>query len=470
MIQHDILLGRHEDGRYIRFGGGEPVALHARTGAGKGVGFVIPNCFTWKGSLVVLDIKGEAWAATAGHRAAMGQDVYLLEPASPTWQSHRWDPFSAVQRGSDKRFQHIAKHANLIFPDIETIGSGSNSNKFWESAARQAFSGVATLLAESPEEPLTMAHISGVFTRSDGHVWLADKVQRRRLADRPYSRNVVDTISDYVGDDPKLRGDIRKTVSTGLQTWSYPQIAAVTAASDFDLRDLRRRPMTIYVVVAPGDIAMLKPLLRLFFDAAIALNTEATPAQDPTLKVQCLFMLDEFARLGRIDSLAQAAQYTRGYGLRIAYVVQSRAQLRNIYGKDGTADIFDNVGAELVFGTADQELTQELEKRLGDDTVMFTTRNRPRFWASFKPSKQGESDHPHRRPLMLDQEIARMNPDEQLIIRPGMKPIKSKRARWYTDPMFTTRVRPPPSVPKLNVKVILDDGTTRIPRGVPLTT
>jgi type IV secretion system protein VirD4 len=215
--------------------------------------------------------------------------------------------------------------------------------------------------------------------------------------------------------------------------------------------------MTIYVAVAPGNIPRLRPLLRLFWDAAVNLNTDATPQEDPTLKVEALFLMDEFARLGRMDTLAQAAQFVRGYGIRLAFVMQNKAQLRAIYGRDGASDLFDNIGTEIVFGTADSELTKELEERLGDDTVNVTTKNRPRFWSWFNPSKQSEAEHPHRRPLMLDQEVARMDPSEQIIIRPGMAPMKTERICWYTDKAFRSLQRPPPQIERLRIEVAVDD-------------
>jgi type IV secretion system protein VirD4 len=458
---HDILLGRNQDG-YLTLGGYEPVALHAPTGTGKTADWVIPNCFAWRGSLVVLDIKGEAFRATAGHRVAMGQDVYLFEPDSLTERSHRWDPFSGVQRGSLARFRQISRLSNLLFPEIDQIGSGANHNKFWEDAGRQATSSVTTILAETPHERLAMDRVGAIFNRADGHEWLASQIAGRRLTDNPYSQIAVDGISDYIGEDQKLRNDIRKTVSVRLQTWTDPQVAAVTAGSDFNLRNLRRKPMTVYVVVAPGNIPRLRPLLRLFFDQLINANTDVTPQQDPALTWPCLVMLDEFARLGRMDALAHAAQYARGYGLRMAYVIQDRAQLRSIYGHDGASDILSNVAAEIIFGVADQELAQDLENRLGDNTVMFTTRNRPRFWAWLNWSKQAESDHPHRRPLLLDQEVTRMSPDQQLILRRGMKPMRTQRCRWFTNRDFTSRVRRPPEIPKLDISIAYDNGETRI--------
>jgi type IV secretion system protein VirD4 len=402
---------------------------------------------------VVLDVKGEAFRATAGYRKDMGQEVYLFDPASETGRSHRWDPFAAVQRNSVSRFRQIARQANLLFPEIDQIGGSANNNAFWDSAGRQAFSAVATIIAETPAEPLTMENVAQLFARTDGHEWLAQRVEAQRRTGQPYSKIAVDGISDYIGSNPKLRNDITKTVSVKLQTWYDPQIAAVTSVSDFDLRDLRRKPMTIYVVVAPGNIPRMRPLLRLFWDACVNLNTDTTPEEDPTLTVQTLFMMDEFARLGRMDTLAHATQFVRAYGIRLAFVVQNKAQLRAIYGRDGAADLFDNLGAEIVFGTSDPDLTKELEERLGDATVTITTRNRPRFMAWLNWSKQGESDYPHRRPLMLDQEVRMLDPDEQLIIRPGMLPAKTKRICWYRDPQFASLRQAPPEIPELRIEV-----------------
>ena len=170
-------------------------------------------------------------------------------------------------------------------------------------------------------------------------------------------------------------------------------------------------------------------------------------------------LLDEFAQLGRMDRLAHALQYVRGYGLRIALVVQNRAQIMDVYGSYAATDVFDNVGVEMVYGTGDERLAEQLEKRLGDATVGVVTQNRPRWFAWAQPARQHEAEHPHRRPLMLRQEILQMPPDEQIILRPGMQPIKAKKIRWYEEPAFTSRRRAPPAIPELVVEILLDDGS-----------
>jgi type IV secretion system protein VirD4 len=465
MQQHPILIGKQ--GRdYLNFEGTEHAALYARTGTGKTSSVVIPNCFSWRGSLVVLDVKGEAFRATAGYRSrVLKQDVYLFDPAAEDERTHRWNPLAPVQRDALGRFDQISRQAFMLFPD-STAGGSSNADAFWTPSARGAFMAVATLLAETPDQDFSMANVLRCFARGDSQDMLAGLIRQRRKSGGPgYSQIAVDGLSDYINGSPDQVGGIRKMTSTRLQSWFNPRIAAPTAASDFDLRQFRRKPMTIYVTVQPGNIPRMRPLLALFFDALINLNTDATAEEDPTIKHQGLIILDEFARLGRMESLAEAAQYVRGYGMRLLYVIQNKAQLRAKYGADSAEDIFDNTGAEIVFGTNDLKLTKELSERMGDDTVNVTTKNRPRFWSWLNPSKQSEAEHPHRRPLMLAQEVARMDPSEQIVLRGGMLPLKTQRACWFTDRNFTTLVRRAPEIPRLDVTVATDDDNTAVLAG-----
>ena len=467
MRQNPILVGRNPNG-FVKFGGSEHAALYARTGTGKSSSVVIPNCFAWRGSLVVLDVKGEAFKATGGYRKhTLGQDVYLFDPAAENERTHRWNPLQPVQRDSTSRFDQISRQAFMLFPD-SSIGSSSNAEAFWIPSARGAFIAVATLLAETPGADFTIANVLRMFARSDSRDVLARMIKQRRTSGgRGYSQIAIDGLSDYLGGSADQVGGIRKMTSTRLQAWFNPRIAASTATSDFDIRQIRRRPMTIYVTVQPGNIARMRPVLSLFFDALVNLNTDVVPEDDPTIQWQTLVLLDEFIRLGKMESLSEAAQYVRGYGLRFLYVIQSKAQLRAKYGADAAEDLFDNTGCEIVFGTNDLKLTKELSERMGDDTINVTTKNRPRFWAWMNWAKQSEAEHPHRRPLMLPQEIARLSPTEQLILRPGMLPAKTAQARWYADPHFVSCVQPPPEIPKLNVVVAEDDGQTMMPKNAP---
>lgn len=465
MQTHSILLGQTSNWlykHYLQFPGTEHVALHARSGTGKTRSFVIPNCFNWPGSLIVLDIKREVFEATAGHRMVrMGQRVYLFDPTAEDNCSHCWNPFAFIDRASKHVYDQISRQAYMLFP--EDSKENTSSSQFWIPNARMAFTAVATMVAETENEPFTMAHVLSLFMRPDYQTRLINRITAARVAGRPYSNAVVMGVFNCLRGASDMVESFRAQVTAKLGTFNNLRVAAATSHSDFDVRLIRHEPMTVYISVAPGNIPRMRPLLRLLFDQVINLNTNVTPEQDPSLQVQVLLMLDEFARLGHMPELAETAQFVRGFGLRMAFVIQDKAQVAALYGENHTRDLFANIGVELVFGSGDIRLAQELEKRLGDDTMIFSTRNRPRYMAWFRPDRQNLSFHPHRRPLMLAQEIVGMPAWQQLVLRPGVLPAKSGRIVWYEDRRFADLVLPVPHIPMLKIEHTMDDGTINMP-------
>jgi type IV secretion system protein VirD4 len=79
----------------------------APTGRGKGVGFVIPNLLTYKGSAVVLDVKGENFRETSRFRASHGRQGV---------------PVRAHRLGSpDASLQPAARIAAMTNPDRQQM-------------------------------------------------------------------------------------------------------------------------------------------------------------------------------------------------------------------------------------------------------------------------------------------------------------------------------------------------------------
>ena len=62
-----------------------------------------------------------------------------------------------------------------------------------------------------------------------------------------------------------------------------------------------------------------------------------------------LVLLDEFARLGRANVIANGFSFVAGYGFRLLPVIQSRSQLRAVYGNDVADEIVANCGVEVAF-------------------------------------------------------------------------------------------------------------------------
>ena len=434
-----VILGRH-GGRLLSLAGQDHVLLAAPTRSGKGVGVVIPNLLAWRGSAVVLDIKRENWAATAGFRAAHGQSVWLFDPLEPEGRTARFNPLGMIDRDDPVAvIDELQRIASMLFPAPE------GADPFWAEAARTGFVGVGAMVAATPERPLHLGEVFRELTCGDPRERLPAELKARRTAGAAISQACESAIFDFCAASENTFASVRQTLTSRMGLWLNPRVVAATAESDFDLRDLRTFPMSIYLAAAPENLVRLAPLYSLFFQQLIDATTRQGLA-DPKVHLPVLVLLDEFARLGAAKMLAQAFSYAAGYGLRLLPVLQSHAQLRALYGADGAAEITANCGAEVAFAPRTYAEAEALSQRLGYRGMVARSKSRP---AGFSSGRRSMSESLQRRALMLPQELLGLPEDELIVLRGGIPPVRGRKIRYFRDAAFRDRVRPPPQVPPL---------------------
>jgi type IV secretion system protein VirD4 len=250
---------------------------------------------------------------------------------------------------------------------------------------------------------------------------------------------------------------IRKQVTSTMGIWFDAKVAAATSRSDFDLRDLRRKKMTIYIGVMPPELPHLGFLLRLFFLQLFDACTESHPDHDDTIKHRCHVMADELTAIPPMRTIAKACGFARGFLLHFSFIVQTKTDLRDEYKEDGLASLLGNLGAEIVFRTNDGTLTKEVSDRIGYTTVENVSRSRPRFFGLFRAKDQSENTGQAKRALLLPQEISELPEDEQIVLRKGTPALRVKRNRWYTDRNFKHLEEDPPQPPTVTYQVARDD-------------
>jgi type IV secretory pathway TraG/TraD family ATPase VirD4 len=72
------------------------------------------------------------------------------------------------------------------------------------------------------------------------------------------------------------------------------------------------------------------------------------------------------------------------------------------------------------------------------------------------PARQSENAIDRPRSLLLPQEVTRLPPDEMIVLRPTLQPLKLARIYWYSDPAFQKMGGPLPEVPRLHLRVERD--------------
>jgi type IV secretion system protein VirD4 len=435
-----IVVGR-KGGRFLTFGGSEHVLVEAPTRSGKGVGIVIPNLLTWQGSVVVLDVKRENFDASAGFRAHYGQDVFLFNPTDRQGRTARYNPLAYIDRSDpDDVIIELQKIATMLFiaPD--------RGEAFWANGARTGFAGVGAWLAESSNGPLTMGAIYRYLTEGDARRFFKKELANPSLS---LSAGCRTALSDFAGGSDNSFADIKKTITNVLGLWLNPLVDAATSASDFDLRDLRKRPISIYLGVSPDELDRVAPLYNLLFQQLIDLNVRELP--DDTTPVSVLVMLDEFARLGRASVIASAFSYVAGYGIRLLPVIQSRSQLRGVYGEHVADEIIANCGVEVAFTPKELRVANELSDRIGYVGQESVTRS---LTINGLLANRSKSMSEQRRALLLPQELMQFPTDRLILLRGGIPPIIGTKIFYFKSRFFKKRAFPPPVVVPVDKQII----------------
>ena len=434
----------------------------APTRSGKSTCIAIPILLTYEGSVVVLDVKGELYRITSGYRGlALGQSVYIWSPYDETGRTHRFNPFTPLARlAPGIRWGELQTIAAILYPDAP------GKDPFWVSQARAAFVAFAAFMFERWDALVQASHAGNNSTldpNADPRFPSFERIYRMTSGEGRQGgiKQVIDDVLSqanqqhfaHVSDRTRTAfaglanlaeetfSSVIATVQAPLQPFLSPILAAATNATDFDVLELRRRKMSVYVVIPPQKLDEASKLLNIFFSSAIGGNLRQDKTTDPTIKHQVLMLMDEFTSMGRLDVWAKNISVSASYGVRSVAIVQSHSQLRAVYGADEAQTFSTNHAAHIVFTPREQEDAEAYSRTLGDCTVRRRHRTVSGGHASYSYTEE-------RRPLMLPQEIKELPKDDELIFLEGCKPIRAKKKWYFKDRQLKKRLLEPMPLPQ----------------------
>ena len=392
----------------------------APTGRGKGVGFVIPNLLTYKGSAVVLDVKGENFRETSRFRASMGDKVFRFAPTDWDRPTHRYNPLArlAVMTNPDRQQMELKLTAKLFLQTDNEKLSGllAGGIDLFVAAGLLAFERGVPTIGEIYRITASGGDKQKEYLKRALEV---KNTSAKLIFERMASTN-NDTLTSYLS----------LLMTSGLDTWDNRAIDAATATSDFSFRDIRRRPHSIYLVVESEMIRPLAPLIRLFFSDLIASLQAQEPGDDEPWPV--MIMLDEFDRLGKMPIVAESIKTLRSFGGNLAIVTQTIPALDEIYGENTRRSLQGGAGVKLYLTPSEQKTIEELSQAVGKTTKRVITRSRAVGRNPFEG--RSVSERTEDTPLLTEDQARRMDLDEVILVIDAQMPIRARRIKYFDDP------------------------------------
>jgi type IV secretion system protein VirD4 len=446
-----VVLGRF-GGRYLRHDGPEHVLCFAPTRSGKGVGLVIPTLLTWPNSTIVHDIKGENFQLTSGWRARFGP-VLLFDPTNPA--SSAYNPLLEIRQG-DCEVRDAQNIADIL---VDPEGALERRNH-WEKTSHSLLVG-AILHVLYAEADKTLAGVANFLSDPSRPIeaTLNAMFATPHLGARVHPV-VASAARELLNKSENERSGVLSTTMSFLGLYRDPVVAKITGRSDWRIRDLidGSRPVSLYLVVPPSDIARTKPLMRLVLNQIGRRLTESLDTDRRRQKL--LLMLDEFAALGRLDFFESQLAFMAGYGIRSFLITQSLNQLERAYGPNHA--ILDNCHIRIAFSTNDERTAKRVSDALGTATEMRAMKNyaghRLSPWLGHLMVSRQETS----RPLLTPGEVMQLSPHEAIVMVSGVHPVRARKIRYYEDPQLQRRILKP-SKGSASLAAQRDDWSTRAP-------
>lgn len=357
-----FFLGLDADGNEIGIKTDVHLLTLGGSGAGKGTSLIVPNAIRWPHNLLLIDPKGENARLAWKHREALGQKVGVIDPffqipkgEIPDRLRVSINPLASIDPAHPRARAAIAAIANGM------VISHNPQHEEWAEGARSLLAGLcAFVVADAPPQHRTMGKVRALLQQKDEALKATAEIMAEdtRLGGLIRSAGLA-LLTGLSSRDKSMERDFIGTVRRATQWLDDEAVQASLSHSNFDLSDLKSGDATLFLVLPPDYINAYAGFLRLFVKTA--LHTMGTSESGK----RCLFLLDEFYSLGRLDELSEAAGRMRSYGVHLWPFLQGLGQLQELYGKEGAQTFLTNAAAHIFLGNdADDFTLNYIVKRL----------------------------------------------------------------------------------------------------------
>ncbi len=470
------------------------------TGSGKTTTFINPMIQILAhsdagSSMIVTDPKGELFQMHSKILQERGYKVMVLDLRDP-YSSFRWNPLSDiydryqlfVNTGNDiyKRnddaaesglelANDISQYENIwyeyegkayavrrelinviklqrqkifdeVYEDLNDLVSvicpiESQDDPVWEKGARSVI--MATILAmledsENPDlgmtkEKFNFFNVNKAVGNSDNNF----EPLKNYFAGRSVLSRAVTLSKQVLSAAENTLASYMSIAFDKLSIFNDEGICSLTSATDIDPAIFADERTALFLKI-PDEKDTRHTLAAAFILCIYkALIKKASTREDLSLPRNVYFILDEFGNMPKIDKFDKMITVGRSRKIWFNMVVQSYAQLDNVYGKTVGDIVKSNCGLKMFIGSNDIDTCKEFSELCGNCTVTTTSISRQ------LGSKEGEASYSSQlqtRPLIYPSELQKINnktdTGNAIIVTFGNYPLKTKFTPSYKCDLY----------------------------------
>lgn len=398
------------------------VAVIAGTRLGKTTSYVIPTVLSFarqkvKKNMVIIDPKAEIYRTTQSMLEKEGYDIKVLNFRDP-FHSEYWNPLTPIFRKyrsikalsetvrvcvnrktgkqvklfcgkeyeSKKELESAIKiQQELIMCDVSDAidnfalmiipNTGGKDDAIWVQGARNLLKAFLYAMLEDSDKsnnPITEETFSirTIFEL----VPLVSKIgdqgyfssRHRDSKALRLAKNIILTTADTT------RSSFLAVFENCLSNYRNSISQTITTCNSFEIPDIINsgRPNVIFVIFR-DELKSQYSLITLFMQNMYTeLISAANMCEDGKLPIPWYFMADEFGNFAKMNDFECVISACAGRNIFFIIIIQSYAQLNNVYGENVARIILDNLNVHAFFGSNNPETLEMFSKECGKHTII----------------------------------------------------------------------------------------------------
>lgn len=391
-------------------------------GTGKSWGFVRPmifQCVKRRESMILTDPKAELYESTAGYLADMGYEVRVFNLLEMEHSDH-WNCIGEADY--DERLIPI-----IAATIINNTSSEKEAGDFWAKAELNLLTALLYYVQNDKDVsgnvlPLSQRRLGRILSLLTENG--LEKIDRE-IKLLPAGHPAKGPYGLFLQAKENIRGNIVIGLGNRLNVF---QDKLVDAHSTIDLTLPGHKPCAYFCILSAQDHTYAF-LSSLFFTMIFSRLEQYArrETEDGKLPVPVNFVLDEFPSIGKLGDFKRSIAFTRGFRMNCIVIVQSIAQLADIYPRREWEEITACCDATICLGVNDTTSAQFISEKCGMTTIRVTNNQQPQtplfspVANLSRPYSQTRSNT--QRALMQPDEVLRLDNAKSIVMLRGQLPM-----------------------------------------------
>lgn len=365
------------------------------------------------------------------------------------WYEFDGKAFSSLRDAFMEVEVNKTKIKDECFDDINDICSAlcpitDQKNASWEQGARDYMIAVLIAMLEDSENP------SLGMTKEKYNFYNMYKIAMNKENDLEFVKDyfsgrsplskTVQLCSHIVYSNAKqTRDSYMSTLNQKLSLFSDNGICYLTSENQINFYNFDEKPTAFFIQIPDEKetrygLASVcisqsyKEFVRKARDNEV-ISKDKSKAHGACLKRPLLYIMDEFANMPPVAKLDKIITVARSRKIYLNMIIQSYAQLENVYGKNTANIVMDNCNSKFFLGTPSQETREAFSKELGNYQIKVSSKSENK--GSDGKTSPGTSTSLQSRPLMFASDLDKLKEGTIIVKIFGNNPVKSESTPYW---------------------------------------